>query len=185
MELSESHIIRTPRFLLRRLSSEDAQKLYQDYDEKTVMKVLGIATEKEYERLRHFCFSSTPQRTYMLFMIHDIATNQHIGSCNFHIWMIDHARGEIGYMIVETHRRQGIAKEAIRHVITYGFETMNLNRVEAFVEPANEPSLKLVRHFGFTQEGYLREHYCRDGNVEDSLCFSLLRREYFVLKDKW
>ena len=55
---------------------------------------------------------------------------------------------------------------------------MGLNRIEAFVSPANEPSLRLLRGFGFAEEGRLRGHYCKNGMIEDSLCFGLLRNEW-------
>lgn len=54
---------------------------------------------------------------------------------------------------------------------------MKLHRIEAFIGPHNLPSQKLVQKMGFKKEGLLREHYCKKGVVEDSIVFSLLRRE--------
>jgi RimJ/RimL family protein N-acetyltransferase len=55
---------------------------------------------------------------------------------------------------------------------------MKLHRVEAFIGPNNQPSLKLVENAGFKKEGNLREHYLKDGEWQDSGVFSLLKREY-------
>ncbi|MND70827.1 putative ribosomal N-acetyltransferase YdaF [compost metagenome] len=68
--------------------------------------------------------------------------------------------------------------EALKPIIQYGFETMKLNRIEAFLSPDNIPSLKLVQKFGFTKEGHLREHYNKDNKLEDSAVYSLLKSEY-------
>lgn len=68
--------------------------------------------------------------------------------------------------------------EALRAVLKYGFETMNLHRVEALIGRENAASLKLVDNFNFKQEGVLREHYVVNGIPEDSLAFSLLVHEF-------
>ena len=68
--------------------------------------------------------------------------------------------------------------EALTPIIAYGFSEMQLHRIEAFVGPNNSPSLNLMRKFGFTQEGQLRQHYLKDGKFEDSVVFSLLLEEY-------
>ena len=69
-------------------------------------------------------------------------------------------------------------REALPEVLKYGFNTMNLHRIEALIAPGNIPSLKLLQRTGFTREGLLREHYMKGGRLEDSVIFSLLRPEY-------
>lgn len=69
--------------------------------------------------------------------------------------------------------------EAISAIIDYGFVQMNLHRIEAFIGPNNEASLSLVKKYLFIQEGHLREHYCKNGKMEDSLVFSILKHEHF------
>ena len=69
-------------------------------------------------------------------------------------------------------------KEGIKRILDYGFNEMGLNRVEAMIGSYNEPSLKLVRSLGFVKEGLLREHYCKNGELQDSIVFSLLKKEY-------
>ena len=68
--------------------------------------------------------------------------------------------------------------EAVKAIIEYGFKTMNLNRIEACIGPANIASQNLVKKFGFSREGYLRQHYIRNEEIQDSLIFSLLKEEY-------
>lgn len=69
-------------------------------------------------------------------------------------------------------------KEALPYIIDYGFDRMNLHRIEAMVGPDNQASLRLVKGLGFVEEGLLREHYFIDGKFYDSLVFSLLKKEY-------
>jgi len=65
-------------------------------------------------------------------------------------------------------------------IIDYGFNTMQLNRIEAFISPNNIASQKTVLGQGFRQEGVLKEHYCKDDVIEDSLVFGLLKKDYLA-----
>jgi len=78
----------------------------------------------------------------------------------------------------EAFRKKGYMGEALKAVLEHGFNTMKLKRVEALIGPSNTPSLNLIKRFGFSQEGVLREHYFTNGRYEDSLFFGLLEKEY-------
>ena len=52
--------------------------------------------------------------------------------------------------------------EAIRFMLRYVKEVHHLHRVEAYVMPDNEASLKLLQGLGFIKEGYLHDKLCLD-----------------------
>jgi ribosomal-protein-alanine N-acetyltransferase len=107
------------------------------------------------------------------------STSLYVGNCGFHTWCPEHYRAEIGYdMIDDMHKNKGYMTEALCTIIAYGFNEMKLNRIEALIGPNNIPSLKLLQKFGFTKEGYLREHYCKNGEIQDSIFYALLKSEY-------
>ena len=101
-----------------------------------------------------------------------------IGSCSFFNWAQQHERAEIGYSLFEKYRGKGFMHEALKRIIDYGFGEMRLNRIEAFMEPGNEPSKRMIKKLGFKQEGVLREHYRSADKIHDSIVFSLLRSDY-------
>jgi len=84
----------------------------------------------------------------------------------------------IGYDLLPAYRRQGIMTEALTEVLLYGFETIGLNRVEAFVDPRNIASIQLLQKLGFRQDGILKERTHFRGRFRDDVCFSLLAREW-------
>jgi len=49
--------------------------------------------------------------------------------------------------------------EAMSTILTYGFIEVQLHRVEAIIDIANEPSKALLLKLGFTYEGNLRQRY--------------------------
>jgi len=68
--------------------------------------------------------------------------------------------------------------EALQALLRFGFEAMDLNRVEATTHTENQRSQGVLAKLGFQKEGLLREYYCRDGLYNDQVQFSLLRREW-------
>lgn len=102
-----------------------------------------------------------------------------VGSIAFHNWYQIHRRSEIGYaMTSDEHKAQGLMREALPEVLRFGFEAMDLNRVEAFISPENEASLRMVERVGFKREGRLRQHYAHDGALDDSVVYGLLREDW-------
>ncbi|TDM06062.1 MAG: hypothetical protein C4K60_15485 [Ideonella sp. MAG2] len=68
--------------------------------------------------------------------------------------------------------------EALEVALSWGFEQMELHRVEALVHPLNEPSQQVVQKLGFVREGVLREVARFKGEQHDMQQWSLLRGEF-------
>jgi RimJ/RimL family protein N-acetyltransferase len=69
-------------------------------------------------------------------------------------------------------------EEALRVLLRFSFSEMELHRIEADVDPRNEASIKLLERLGFHREGYLRERWLVNGEINDTVFFGLLRREW-------
>lgn len=70
--------------------------------------------------------------------------------------------------------RNWLNRPFLRAVFRYPFIQLNVRRVGALVSAENSPSLRFVRHLGFTQEGIAREAW---GRGVDTICFGMLKRE--------
>ena len=68
--------------------------------------------------------------------------------------------------------------EALHSLLDYGFGQLNLNRVEADIDPRNEASAKTLERLGFVKEGYLRERWIVGNEVSDTVLYGLLQREW-------
>jgi ribosomal-protein-alanine N-acetyltransferase len=100
-----------------------------------------------------------------------------IGSCNLYCDR-NRRRGEVGIYLGRPWWGQGYAREALREVLAFGFESQGLNRIEALIYTENVASRALVRSLGFTEEGILREHAWEHGRYWDDVIVSLLAREF-------
>lgn len=105
-----------------------------------------------------------------------------IGNCGYHNCQTIHKRAELGYILHEKFKGKGYMTEALKCIIDFGFNKMELNRIEAFISPDNLSSIKLITTLNFVLEGKLREHYNFNDKLNDSLVFSLLKSEYLMDK---
>lgn len=173
--------IETERLILRQVTPDLYNQAFETYTKEELKAFFGYNTEEELavETLKHKEGMTSYNKSFLLFQLIKKGSVSPLGSCGYHTWYIRHSRAEIGYSIhIEEEKRQGYMKEALPFIIRYGFDYMRLNRIEAFVGPANIPSVKLVKSLGFTEEGRMREHYFKNDRIEDSIIFSLLKREY-------
>ncbi len=171
----------TERLQLRKLTSEIFAEIFANYTDEELAAFLNLKTPEaiinERERFGRGVYSL--HRNIVGFQLIDKVTHEIIGSCGFHMWYKDHSRAEIGYYIMDdANKQKGLMSEAVAFVLDYGFSNMKLNRVEAFVGPANIPSLKIMSKFGFEKEGYCKEHYFVNGALDDSVLFALLKKNY-------
>jgi [ribosomal protein S5]-alanine N-acetyltransferase len=174
-------IITTERLLLRKITPIVLRQLFEDYSDKEIKHILGIETDEALgnERAKYKLGLSTFNRSFLYFHLLDPVSEINIGWCGYHTWYLQHHRAEIGYVLAkENYRQKGLMTEAMTAIIHYGFNAMNLHRIEAFVGSDNVASLSIMERFHFKKEGLLREHYVVNNRMEDSLVFSLLKHEY-------
>ncbi|MFN8448131.1 MAG: GNAT family protein [Anaerolineae bacterium] len=75
-------------------------------------------------------------------------------------------------------RRQGYGTEAMRLVLGFAFNELNLHRLQLSVFAYNEAAIRLYEKLGFTREGAFREYLLRDGKRCDMLLYGLLASEW-------
>lgn len=101
-----------------------------------------------------------------------------IGTCTLYHLDGRNRRAEIGFALGREHWGRGLMQEALGALLGYAFDTLNLHRVEADVDPGNAASLRLLERLGFVREGMMRERWLVGGGVQDSVILGLLRREW-------
>ncbi len=80
-----------------------------------------------------------------------------IGTCGFTSFDFTSDCAEIGYVLNPEYHGRGLATEAVREIIRFGFEDLKLHRIEAKFMKENTRSLKLMERVGMRFEGYARE----------------------------
>lgn len=102
-----------------------------------------------------------------------------LGHFGLYHWSHNHRRAEAGYDLARAYWGQGIATEALRAILHFGFTEMNLHRIYAGTIADNHESVRLLERLGFTLEGKKRESSWEDdGTFHDSAMYGVLRREF-------
>ncbi|MFY9581114.1 MAG: GNAT family protein [Gaiellaceae bacterium] len=70
---------------------------------------------------------------------------------------------DLGLMVVQSHRRQGIGRSLLAAAADWAREN-DVRKLELHVFPYNQAAIALYQRFGFVQEGYRKQHY-RQGNA--------------------
>ena len=114
------------------------------------------------------------------FEIHDLDSGKLIGHCGLYYIDWIHRHAEFGIYVGDMEFRSGgYGSDALRTLIKYGFNDLNLNKIWCEVYTNND-ALDIYRHIGFRDEGLIRQHYFNEGSYWDSNLLSLLRCEHEV-----
>ena len=174
-------ILETDRLLLRQVTKEDASSALKYLSDSEVMKHIGLkpftTIEEALDEISWYQ-SIFENGTGIRWGITLKEQGDVIGSCGFLNRAPQHYRAEIGTELSKEHWGHGLASEAFEAVIRYGFETLQLQRIEALIEPANVSSQKLAEKHGFILEGLLRNYEFTCGKFDDLYMYSILKRDF-------
>lgn len=175
----------TERLILREVRAEQQRFLALKAPVNQARMFLNIKNDEEWQHERNKAKQGlrTWDTSSCWFMLFDKTSGSSIGACGFHNWFLLHRRAEIGYVLLdEQWKHLGLMTEALKFVIPFGFDQLNLIRMEACISPENKSSLSLIQKFNFQQEGLLRQHCTPKGSIfsEDSILFSLLESDYRI-----
>jgi ribosomal-protein-alanine N-acetyltransferase len=73
----------------------------------------------------------------------------------------------LGYGAFAGHEGRGLMSEAMQLVLAEAFGPLKLHRIEANIQPGNEPSIALARRNGFTKEGFSPRYLKINGRWRD------------------
>lgn len=172
--------IQTPRLILSPLKDSDAQDIFEIFSDKKVMQFYDLLPFETLERAKEqvqFFTNGYAQKQMIRWGIRFKENSKLIGTCGFFAFNEDAEKAELGYELNSSYQGKGIMTEAISEALVFLFRQTTVNRVEAYVEPENIPSQKLLEKLGFTKEGTLRQYERCRGELIDICVFGLLRKE--------
>jgi ribosomal-protein-alanine N-acetyltransferase len=172
--------LNTPRLKLRPATPEDIPfilklfarsetNLYSGYDD---IKTLADAEQMYKTYLK----PGFPNHFRVVIELKE--TDEPVGTIGLYYYTKENRRAEMGYDMLKEHWGMGLMTEAVEEILRYGFEELDLNRIEATTDSENAASNRVLERAGFTLEGRLRERDIYKDNIHDELFFGLLAREW-------
>lgn len=111
------------------------------------------------------------------FMIFEIKSGAFLGGVGLHhIDKLDRC-ANLGYWVRTCRAGQGIAPAAVRFIAQFGFQQLNLNRLEIIIDVGNKPSQRVAEKVGAQREGILRKRIWLADAAHDALMYSLVAED--------
>jgi [ribosomal protein S5]-alanine N-acetyltransferase len=173
----------TERLTLRPLNDADAQSLFTIFSDAKVMRYMNTGPWSSIDKAHEMIAKDAVELPAGLSLRLGLETkidSKLIGHCSLFKWDKGCRRAEVGYGMASGAWGKGYMHEALTALLNYGFEEMQLNRVEADIDPRNVASAKSLERLGFQKEGFLRERWIVEDEVSDSAIYGLLRKEWFT-----
>lgn len=90
----------------------------------------------------------------------------------------------VGYWIDALHAGQGLIPEGVAVVLRYGFEDLQLHRIEAAIVPRNRASRRVAEKLGLRDEGISHRFLQIRGVWEDHVRYAITSEEWDARRDE-
>jgi len=176
-------ILESERLILKPVEEEDIYYLLDLRWDAEVMTYLlhePISKSKQLEWYR-----STIEKDYPFSIFFKKDNKMEIcGTAGLYNISMRHQRATAKLRLDPKFQGIGIGTEALRMVIEYGFNTLNLQKMVGDRFDENKAAVNYHRKLGFVDEGHLRRHYYHNGEFKDVTLIGLLKEDFFRAIEK-
>jgi len=163
--------------ILRAFERDDADRCYRWMNDPNIVRTLKtrypIAFQNEAEWLDKAMHPAQSERHFAVERKDD---RQHIGNASIHDIEWVSRTAAFGLFIGEPSAwNRGFGSDAIRTLVRFAFEEMNLRKLRIDVFEYNERAKHVLEAQGFVQEGRLRQEFYREGSYHDIVILSVFR----------
>jgi len=172
--------IETARLRLRKYEDRDLAdilKFSMDMDARLDWEISAEGVKDYWEAQRALDIRADPQ--WFSLVVELKAAGKAIGQVGLGVIKIgEHRQGTIGWLLGRKYRGQGLATEAARALLQFGFEELGLHRIAARTGRDNVRSWKLMERLGMRREAHFRESHVVEGEWRDEYIYALLAEEW-------
>jgi len=172
-------VLTTARLRLRPFTHDDAAALFRVFSDAEVVRFwsTGAWTElAQADQMIEEAMQAYREGGLSRYAIALAGTDELIGICNLRGFFAQNRRCELGYALGSAHWGRGYAYEALDALLGHAFTSLDMNRIEADIDPRNTASARLLERLGFRYEGTMPERWFVHGEFADTAFYGLLRR---------
>lgn len=154
--------IQTNRLIIDEILWKDAEQVHTIHSIPEVDKFNTLGLPKDLKETKNLIQpaiedQSNEIRKQFAWIIKSKTTNEIIGLCGMFLTADKFKMGEIYYKLIPEHWGKGYATEIAKALVNFGFNDLNLHRIEAGAAVENLKSLRVLEKIGMTQEGIRRK----------------------------
>jgi RimJ/RimL family protein N-acetyltransferase len=163
---------------LRAREETDAENFYRWINDWEVVKYLGARYVQSRKFEREWVAGGDPALPDARFVVETLADGRAIGWVGLHCHLPENRDASLGIAIGDDEFLDGgYGTDAVRVLCRYGFEMMNLNRIDLTVFDWNPRAIRVYEKVGFKHEGVLRDGMFKAGRWNQLVFMGLLRGE--------
>ena len=155
----------TERCRLRQIRPSDQAAVFQGLSHPEVIPYYGVSFstfEENAEQMRWYADLEANQ-TGIWWAICDRHDGTFFGAGGFNGWDHTHRKAEIGFWLLPVAWGRGLMQEVMPEICRYGFDRMQLHRIEGFVESENVRCKNAMAKLPFHHEGTMRDCEMKNG----------------------
>ena len=186
---SRMPVLNTARLEMRRMLPQDSYDMYEYACRPDVTRYLtwNPHPSREYTReyLEYLAGRYRAGEFYdwaLIWCANGEMYRKMIGTCGFTRFDLANNSAEVGYVINPDYSGRGVATEAVRRVLHFGFEDLRLHRIEAKYIIGNDASRRVMEKVGMHYEGTHRGSMLIKGIYRDIGICAILEDEYRAQK---
>lgn len=170
----------TQRFILKEIESEDIKLIHKGLSDKRVTMYYAVhfpTLEDTREQMEWYA-DLKKNKTGIWWGIYNKESAEFLGAGGFNDLDQDHKKAEIGLWLYPEFWGKGILKEVMPLLFKIGFEQLDLNRIEGYVDSSNDKCKKALEKINFRYEGTLRDCEIKNEVFLDVDIYAILKRDW-------
>ncbi|MFB3387553.1 GNAT family N-acetyltransferase [Flavobacterium sp. LAR06] len=171
--------LKTKRLIFKQITPTDIQNIYKGLSNPKVIKYYGVSFDSlEATKEQMIWYRNLEQNeTGIWWTISSLDNNIFYGAGGFNNLNKEHKKSEIGFWLLSEFWGQGFMQEAFPLICDYGFNKLDLNRIEGFVDSGNINCKKALEKMNFKLEGTMRECEIKNGEYLNVDIYSKLKND--------
>jgi RimJ/RimL family protein N-acetyltransferase len=170
---------------LRAREVDDLERFHRWLNDPEVTQYITMRYPISVTQERRYLEDIGPTDFYAALFSIDTLAGEHIGSCGLHNGSPEDRSASLGIAIGEkAYWDGGYGTDAMEVLCRFGFEQMNLERIELHVFADNPRAQRVYEKVGFKVEGCMREADYRYGKYRDIVIMGLLREEFTLTPER-
>lgn len=173
--------IRTERLTLRLMTPGDSDAVFAYQSREDVCRYLLFSPrsrEQVAQKVAEYSVATTLAKDGDFLQLALDLDGRLIGDSYFTISSVENGKGEIGWTMHPDFAGKGYASEAARAVLSLAFDTLDLHRVFAELDPRNDASIALCKRLGMREEAYFVQDLAFKGEWADTGIYAILADEW-------
>ena len=175
---SDLPILETEHLILRKVTLEDLEDMFLYGSDEEVAKYVTWDRHKTIADTKgfiEFVLNKYQNKQVAPWGIEYKENGKFIGTIDFVWWKPNHKIAEIGYVLSKDYWGKGLTTEAAKALIQFGFNEMDLVRIQARCLVENIGSSRVMEKSGMQFEGVIRKGMFVKGKHQDLKMYSILR----------